>query len=170
LDIPIIVGIDSGVTVGIAIIDTNLKLLAVFSKKNMSKDEILKFILKFGKPIIIATDVHNPPKIVKKLSSSLGSKLFYPHVSLTNYEKSKLVEEYEEYIKDVHQKDALAAAIRACKNYNSLFKNVKDNLRSRNLMDIYNDVVLRLFKSKSNNIKEIILEIENEKRKQEIQK
>jgi len=51
VDKNIIVGYDPGTTVGIAILDTDGKLIEVFSQKNFSKDEVIKHISAFGRPI-----------------------------------------------------------------------------------------------------------------------
>lgn len=162
LSAPNILGIDSGVTVGIAVINIDFELVALLSRKGMSKNDVVRFVSKFGKPIIVATDVNPPSSMVRKISSSLGCRLFYPYVSMSNYEKGKLVKDYKEEIGDTHQKDALASAIRALKNYNTLFKNIKDNLKSKNLMGMYYTVVLELFRSKSDNIKDIIERVSHE--------
>ena len=91
---PVIVGIDVGVTVGIAIMDTKGKLISLESKREAKLSEIIEHIWKFGKPIIIASDVNPAPKKVERLARSLGSKLFYPEVSLSNLEKMKIVKKY----------------------------------------------------------------------------
>ena len=75
---PIIVGFDPGLTVGIAILDLNGNLLFLSSYKEISKSEIIKTIMKFGRAILIATDVENSPKAVRKLATSLNSKIFSP--------------------------------------------------------------------------------------------
>ncbi len=61
-------GFDPGLTVGLAILDLNGNLLFLGSFKEITKSEIINIIMKFGRAILIATDVENSPKAVKKIS------------------------------------------------------------------------------------------------------
>ncbi|MEA4958072.1 hypothetical protein SDC9_48872 [bioreactor metagenome] len=91
---PIIVGFDPGLTVGIAILDLNGNLLFLSSYKEISKSEIIKTIMKFGKAILIATDVENSPKAVRKLATSLNSKIFSPKNDIPVSYKIELVNNF----------------------------------------------------------------------------
>jgi predicted RNase H-like nuclease (RuvC/YqgF family) len=148
----IIVGIDTGLTVGIAILDTKGNVVDLTSKKEARKSEIVKHILKFGRPLVIASDVNPMPKAIEKIASSLGSKVYYPEVSLSNLEKIKIIQKYEKYIKDSHQKDALAACLKAFKHYHELFLKIEDFLKKIDKKEIYEKVVEEVMKSESENI------------------
>ncbi|MEM7825569.1 MAG: DUF460 domain-containing protein [Candidatus Aenigmatarchaeota archaeon] len=148
----VIVGIDIGLTVGIAILDTKGNVVELTSKKEAKKSEIIKHILKFGNPLIVASDVNPTPKNIEKIASSLGSKIFYPEVSLSNLEKVKVIKKYEKLIKDSHQKDALAACLKAFKHYHELFLKIEEFLKKINKKEIYDDVVEEVVKSESENI------------------
>ncbi|MFH7881499.1 MAG: DUF460 domain-containing protein [Candidatus Aenigmatarchaeota archaeon] len=164
----IIVGIDIGLTVGIAILDTKGNIVELTSKKEAKKSEIIRHILKFGKPLVIASDVNPVPKTIEKIASSLGSRLFYPEVSLSNVEKVKIIQKYEKIIKDSHQKDALAACLKAFKHYHELFLRIEDFLKKINKKEIYEKVVEEVMKSESENIVNAtkkILERKDEKNK-----
>ncbi len=163
----IIVGIDTGLTVGLAILDTKGNVVDLTSKKEAKKSEIIKHILKFGKPLVIASDVNPMPKAIEKIASSLGSKVYYPDVSLSNLEKVKVIQKYEKYIKDSHQKDALAACLKAFKHYHELFLKIEDFLKKIDKKEIYEKVVEEVMKSESENIVNVtkrILERKNEKK------
>jgi predicted RNase H-like nuclease (RuvC/YqgF family) len=92
------------------------------------------------------------PKTIEKIASSLGSKIYYPEVSLSNVEKIKIIQKYEKYIKDSHQKDALAACIKAFKHYHELFLKIETFLKKINKEEIYEKVVEEVIKSESENI------------------
>jgi len=163
----IIVGIDTGLTVGIAILDTKGNVVDLTSKKEARKSEIVKHILKFGRPLVIASDVNPMPKAIEKIASSLGSKVYYPEVSLSNLEKVKIIQKYEKYIKDSHQKDALAACLKAFKHYHELFLKIEDFLKKIDKKEIYEKVVEEVMKSESENIVNVtkrILERKDEKK------
>ena len=113
----LIVGIDPGITTAIAVLDLKGKLIQLYSSKDFSKNEIIKFIAELGNPIIFATDVFPPPKFVEKLASSFEAELFSPVQSLSISEKNELIGNYSEVVEkiepsDSHQRDALAAAIK----------------------------------------------------------
>ena len=147
-----IVGIDLGITAGIAILDTRGNILNLSSKKEATKNDIIKHVLKFGEPLIIASDVNPLPRGIKKLSSSLGSHSFYPKVSMSYKEKSKIIDDYKERIKDSHQKDALASALRAFKNYHSTFLKVEEILKKIGRKDVFEEVVKRVWKRRTESI------------------
>ncbi|MGZ7095706.1 MAG: DUF460 domain-containing protein, partial [Methanobacterium sp.] len=53
----IIVGFDPGLTVGIAILDLNGNVISSKSFKEISRSEIIKHIISYGKAVLVATDV-----------------------------------------------------------------------------------------------------------------
>ncbi|MEM5772887.1 MAG: DUF460 domain-containing protein [Candidatus Aenigmatarchaeota archaeon] len=155
----LIVGIDIGSTTGIAILDTKGNILDLSSIKEATRAEIIKHILKFGDALIIASDVNPLPKGIEKIASSLGCKVFYPQVSLSYKEKAKLLEDFKWLAKDSHQKDALAAALRAFRNYHSTFLKIEEVVKKLGVDEIFEDVVKRVFKKKSESIADAAKEI-----------
>lgn len=154
-----IIGIDMGKTVGVAILDTKGNLLDLTSLKEVGRNEIVKHVLKFGDVLIIASDVNPLPKSVEKLATMLGSKVFYPKTSMSYKEKAKLIDDFKHIAKDSHQKDALAAALRAFKNYHSIFLKIENVVKKIGREDIFEDVVKRVFKKKSESIADAVKEI-----------
>lgn len=129
---PLIVGIDPGMITGVAILDIDGEVLRVFSGKNIDRATIVKEIEKYGKPLIIASDVYPPPEALEKLTSTLRAKLYTPQQSLSQSEKEELVKTYLENIEspieveDTHQRDALAAAINAWKSFRTKLEQIED--------------------------------------------
>jgi predicted RNase H-like nuclease (RuvC/YqgF family) len=150
----IIVGIDIGITTGIAILNARGEILSVDSKREMKKDEIIKNIIKFGKPLIIASDVNPLPKSIESVVNEFGSKAFVPEKSLSVEEKAELTKNYNNILKNDHEKDALAAALKAWKKYRGFFEKINAALE---------EVVLKIFKRESENIENAIREVFKEK-------
>ena len=149
----LIVGIDPGVTTGIAILDTKLNVLLVESKKHFSKDEIIKRILEFGDPIIISCDVKKPPTLVKKIASAFNAKLIAPKEDLKIKKKFRLIKEFgfNGKIANRHERDSLAAAIFALNEVRALFDRI-DYLVDKDIAEEVKDIILR---GKGGNIKQV---------------
>lgn len=119
----IIVGFDPGLTVGISILDLSGNVISTKSFKEISRSEIIKHIISYGKAVLIATDVYPPPKMVKKLASTLNSKIYSPSKTFTVSSKTEVVDSYlneissTEFPDNAHERDALAAAIKTYKHY-----------------------------------------------------
>jgi len=113
---------------------------------------------------MIASDVNPLPKSIEKLASALGSKAFFPEVSLSNVEKAKIINEYKKEIKGSHQKDALAAGLKAFRYYHELFLKVEETLTKMKKMKIFDKVVERMVKTGNENIVDTIKKIIRKKR------
>jgi len=155
----IIVGIDPGTTTGIAIVDINGKLLYLHSKRDWKREEVVKTILNFGRPIIIATDVNPPPKSVEKLASSFGCKIFYPEISFSVLEKQELVKTFVHKASNEHEVDALAACVKAWKKYRSFFARVSHLLSKKGASELFEEVVKKLLKEGKENVESIVEEM-----------
>ena len=84
-------------TVGVAILNLSGKILSVNSFKEVSRAEITKHIISFGRTIIVATDVHQAPKMVKKMAAALNSKIYAPYRDLAVSAKTGMVDDYIHY-------------------------------------------------------------------------
>ncbi|NPA47147.1 MAG: DUF460 domain-containing protein [Thermococci archaeon] len=109
----IIVGIDPGITVGIAAVDLNGNVVAVHSERNMPVGEVFRFISELGHPVIVATDVSPPPGFVVKIARSFKANLFTPREDIKVEEKKEILRSLDFKVDDDHQRDALAAAYKA---------------------------------------------------------
>ncbi len=136
---PMIVGVDPGIVTGVALIDLNGNVLFVDSFRELNRRDLIKLVTSLGKPVLVATDVTPAPDYVKKLSSTLGVPLFTPPRSLTVAEKQELVERYLKKIgysirvRDTHQRDALAAALKAYYTYSCKFSQLEALIRDLGL-------------------------------------
>lgn len=153
---PILVGVDIGVTTGLAIYDLNRNLLYVGNKRNVSIENLIKEISSFGKPIIIATDKKKVPQPIAKIAASFNCKVFSPDHDLTVEEKESII---RIPIKDDHEKDALAAATFAYKYFAPQFNNIDKNLESLGLKEYSDKVKEMIINKEAKNIAEAIEKI-----------
>jgi uncharacterized protein len=152
---PLIVGVDPGANIGIAIFDFKGNIVSIYTQKHASKNDIIKRIFEFGKPLIVATDVNPVPHMVKRIASMTSSRTFFPEKSMTTKEKNKLVGRFRE-IKDIHVKDAFAAGYKAFKTYRGLLNKVEVDLADKHMEYLYESIVDSLIRKKSFNIKEAV--------------
>ncbi len=136
---PLIVGIDPGTTVGVAILDFEGDLIKIYSKKHFSLNSIVKFITSFGSVVVIATDVHKIPASISKLSAEVGAVIFNPEKNIYTSEKIRLTKKYVESrdikIKNAHERAALIAALLAYYFYQNKINQTKKKLREKNLTE-----------------------------------
>jgi hypothetical protein len=153
---PIIVGYDPGTTAAVAILDTKGNILLLKSKRGLKKSEIIDLITGIGKPLMIAGDKHPLPRNVEKLASSLGCKAYSPVKTLSVSEKEKLVYEFAGKIKDEHEKDALASAIKAFNTHSKVFERTENLLSSIGFSNFYEKVIGLVISGEVENINEAI--------------
>ncbi|MBD3228531.1 MAG: DUF460 domain-containing protein [Candidatus Lokiarchaeota archaeon] len=136
----LIVGLDPGTTIGLAIMDLKGRLLNLISQKQMSRNDIRKLIYnKYGLPAIIGTDVPKIPRFVEKFANSTNALIYHPHSTIKVAEKIELVNEYikthpgDINVDDAHQRDALVSAIKAYQFFKDRFNKVETKVREMNL-------------------------------------
>lgn len=122
----LIAGIDPGTTTAVALIDLSGNLISVKSRKDWSLADVIEFINSNGKPVIIATDKKNPPEFVNKIKASFNAILYSPRENLSLEKKRELTSRFT-FLND-HERDALASAMDAMKNYESKFRNIEKRL------------------------------------------
>jgi hypothetical protein len=134
---PLIVGIDPGMTYGIAILDIDGNVIYIGSWQRMGRLEAVELIEKYGKPIVVATDVYPVPIGVKKIASQFGAELYVPDRVLTVEEKRNIIEkalEKGEIVdSDSHMRDAYAAAYMAYKAFSKKLTEVNKYLEKTGL-------------------------------------
>ncbi len=128
----IIAGIDPGLTVGLAIIDLRGRLLYLGSMKEASRSDIINRIIEHGRAIVVASDVHPAPEAVRRIASMLNAKLCTPERVLTISFKNELVSEFlsdsESTPENSHERDALAAAVRAYRHHEMKLRQIEKKL------------------------------------------
>lgn len=132
----LIVGVDPGVTLGLAVLDAvSGEVLYVGSGRHMDRGSVIDLVLGYGKPVVVAADVAEPAEAVKKLAAQLGAHLYTPPHDLSVSEKHYLTESYSHLVSNTHERDALAAAIRAHRVMTSRLRKV-EKIASRLSLDV----------------------------------
>ncbi len=163
---PIIVGIDPGMSVGLAILDLSGDLLLLRTMRRASRSEIIEEILDHGYPVIIATDVNPPPKSVVKIANMFDSKLLVAKYEMKAEEKKRIVSEYEEEkgirVESSHERDSLAAALKVYYKAKNLIAKAKAKAEEAGLSKETDDIVSMVLKGTpiSKAIEEFLVEKE----------
>ncbi|CAJ36549.1 DUF460 domain-containing protein [Methanocella arvoryzae] len=118
----LIVGVDPGTTIGVAVLNLQGELKGLISSRVMSIPDVIEYIREFGKPVIVATDVVPPPDTVEKIKRSFKATLFAPDERISVDEKVRLGKPYG-YNND-HERDALSAAVKAFNTYKNKFAQI----------------------------------------------
>lgn len=155
----LMVGVDPGIVTGVAVLNLNGYPITVFSKRELSRNQLIKKLSELGKVVLVATDVNPAPVYVKKLASSLNAVLFIPPYNLSVEEKRKIVQEYQEKfanlrISNTHQRDALAAVIKAYQSFKPKFERLEKRLRELCIEIPMNEAKVLIIRGKT--FKEIV--------------
>ena len=130
----LIVGVDPGVSVGVAALTLGGELRLLTSGRELGRGQVIRLLLEVGSPIVVSTDVSPPPDYVKKLAATLNAVLVSPPRPLTIEDKRRLVNEFSSTvpecprIRDPHQRDALAAALFALRQLQPKFDEVRERV------------------------------------------
>ena len=137
-DRALIVGIDPGTKTGIASLDLSGNFVFIKSEKTFSKSKIVKLVLSFGNPIILASDIAVTPRTIEKLASTFSAKMIKPKKSITRREKNNIINslrwrDLKNLCGNRHERDALVAAIHAYTRVENLIRRVDKRLKKHDL-------------------------------------
>ncbi len=137
----LIAGYDPGMNAGLAIIDLDMNPVYITSGRELDRGEASSILIKLGHPAVIATDKNPPPEMCRKLAASLGALLYVPQRSLSTAEKELMVAEFTDLhpstpVKNTHERDALAAAIKAYSEFQEKMERLSRRLREIGLHDV----------------------------------
>lgn len=158
----LILGIDVGINMAFALLDFNCNIIDVISCRKNEIQHVLTNITETGKICIISCDKSYIPKNVKKIASMLGAKVIVPKENLSKTKKRKFVKyvlrknKKKDMKLNVHEKDALASAVFAYKNFSSTVKKIKDKLIKWDMMDAYETAIGMMIRKKGFRISNII--------------
>ncbi len=119
----LIVGIDPGVTTAVVILSLDGKLTEVRSKKFFSFNEIISCVSATGDPVIVSSDVNPPPKLVQRVASAFGARLYYPPRIVAASKKLLIGKSAAQKLND-HERDAYAAAVIAFERFKEDFEKI----------------------------------------------
>ena len=129
----LIVGIDPGMTTGVAILNLSGRLVTSFSKKNLSKGNLINELASYGIPILVCADVKPVPTFVSKFAATYNIKVFTPDIELSKERKRSYADQLiDKHRIDSHERDAIAAVYYAYKKYDTNFKKInKEDLSNK---------------------------------------
>jgi uncharacterized protein len=119
----IIVGIDPGTTTAYAVLDTNGSILSKKSAKGLNLDSILRETAFYGIPLLVGTDRRKCPGMVAKYAAKTGAIKVVPAYDLPETEKNAMTRGIE--TENAHDKDAIASAIVAYRQYEPLLRRIE---------------------------------------------
>jgi len=128
----IILGIDPGVSTGLAALDLDGNILFAKSEREISLNRIVDEVARYGKVILVATDVTPAPDLARKVASTLKAAMFIPRKSMEVPEKRELIGRYNQTsaidVADSHARDALASGIKALHKFKNRFQKLETEL------------------------------------------
>jgi len=168
----IIVGIDPGITTGIALIDFDGNILDIKSSKIISRSILIRYITDYGIPSVIATDVNPPSNFVVKIAKMLNARLYYPNKVLLVNEKHEIVQNFLKdkkiKVEDSHQRDALAAALKAYFSLKNIFDKVDSQVKDNKLRKLADRIKAEIV-VKNRPIKSVIEDLKAREEEKEIE-
>ena len=118
----LIVGIDPGTTTALAALDLDGNLLHLESSRQMNMSGVIEALYKVGKPLVIASDVQEMPYTVEKIRRVFSAVAYTPKQDTSVEAKLELTAGYP--YANVHERDALSAALDAYRQYQHKFRNL----------------------------------------------
>jgi predicted RNase H-like nuclease (RuvC/YqgF family) len=167
----LIVGIDPGTNLGLAVIDDNGNIIDKISGKNIQNEDIIKYISDLKYVVLIATDKKEIPKTILDIASKLNIGVYSPKEDISLEIKNKYYK--DENLKNIfennHEFDAYISAIEALKKLKEIFEKAKRFSESQEEYIKILKYTLRNRKvevvSAKNNLREKEKEIKEEKKR-----
>jgi len=167
----LIVGIDPGTNLGLAVIDDNGNIIDKLSGKNIQNEDIIKYISDLKYVVLIATDKKEIPKTILDIASKLNIGVYSPKEDISLEIKNKYYQ--DENLKNIfennHEFDAYISAIEALKKLKEIFEKAK---RFSENQDEYIKILKYILKNRKvevvaakNNLREKEKEIKNGKKR-----
>ncbi len=153
----LIVGLDPGTTAGYAVLDTAGRLLKTRSSKQLDLNKIIEELVELGSILAIGTDKGKTPGMIEKAAAATGAKVITPEEDLQVAEKEGLTDNMP--ASNVHEKDALAAAVYAYKELVPLLQRIRKVLENEGKMQFLMEVTEKVVIS-GRNIKDALREAE----------
>jgi Uncharacterized conserved protein len=118
----LIVGIDPGTTTAVAALDLDGNLMLLASSRQMNMSGVIESLYKAGKPLVVASDVQEMPYSVEKIRRAFSAIAFTPRQDTSVDAKLALTANFP--YENVHERDALSAALDAFHQYDAKFRNL----------------------------------------------
>lgn len=130
----IIVGIDSGKRAAVACLDLDGKLVYLSNGTFVGLDWFVEKIRSAGTPVIIASDKKKPNKLSAKLSAIFAAVLFSTGYDIDVKSKQELARKYK--FSNLHERDAMSAAVAAYNAYENKLNQAQRYAKERSFEDV----------------------------------
>ena len=151
----LIVGIDPGVTVGIAILDLRGGVILLDSAKGLSRGDVVRKISEYGTATIIATDVTSVPAFIQTLSTKFNSRIHSATKVMTVSDKNAMIRTFNNTNgtkpSNSHERDALVAALNAYSSHKNVFDRIEAAIKKL-------DVRIPISRSFIDNVKALVVQ------------
>lgn len=107
-----IVGVDAGATTAIAVLSLSGEVVALESRKHWNRGEVAQKIAEYS-PAVIACDTNPTSDFARELKAAFGARLVFPKKSMSVWRKEKMASRTGVKLGNKHERDALAAALKA---------------------------------------------------------
>jgi len=118
----LIVGIDPGTTTAVAALDLDGNLMHLESSRQMNMSGVIEALYRVGKPLVVASDVQEMPYSVEKIRRAFSAVAHTPRQDTSVEAKLELTAGFP--YTNVHERDALSAALDAYLQYQNKFRNL----------------------------------------------
>jgi len=118
----VLVGIDPGTTTAVAVVGLDGEVLETLSTRTADTADVIEWIIERGRPVLVAADVTPMPETVGKIRRSFDAAGWVPETDLPVDTKQHRTRE-ESYDND-HERDAMAAALRAFDAHEDQFERI----------------------------------------------
>jgi uncharacterized protein len=118
----LIVGIDPGTTTAVAALDLDGNLMHLESSRQMNMSGVIEALYRVGKPLVVASDVQEMPYSVEKIRRAFSAVAYTPRQDTSVEAKLELTAGFP--YTNVHERDALSAALDAYLQYQNKFRNL----------------------------------------------
>ena len=118
----LIVGIDPGTTTAVAALDLDGNLMHLESSRQMNMSGVIEALYRVGKPLVVASDVQEMPYSVEKIRRAFSAVAYTPRQDTSVEAKLSLTAGFP--YANVHERDALSAALDAFHQYEAKFRNL----------------------------------------------
>lgn len=126
----LIVGVDPGTNVGLALFDINANLIYK-GTMNGGKERIVEKIRSWGEPCVVATDVNPAPELVLRIASYFNARLFVPQRSMLEKEKNEMV--HGQKVVGDHERDAVSGVLKFFRSNDAKLRWVDRVIKERRL-------------------------------------
>jgi uncharacterized protein len=116
----LIVGIDPGTTTAVAAVDLDGNLVHLSSGRERSMADVVEALCQAGNPLVVASDVSEMPFSVERVRRAFSAVPYTPREDRTGEEKLAITQGFS--YANLHERDALSAALDAWRYYRNRFQ------------------------------------------------